>query len=447
MGGWQQVAFVGCVQSKQRQPPTTIQLTVKSLLRRVQELAGFVIQQTRLIGAQRKMRIEVRLVADPRRKARCSRCEQACSCYDTQPERRWDFVPLWNLPVELVYAPRRVDCPQDGVVIEHLPWSAGKSPYTKAFMLFLARWARRLSWKETATIFGASWDAVHRSVEWVVAWGLAHRSLDGVSALGIDELHWGRGKKSANFLTLIYQIDLGTRRLLWIGRKRKEATLKQGFAWLEQAHTGFLQGIKVVCSDMWKPYLKVIAAKTAGALNVLDPFHIAQHLNSAVDEVRRGEQGRLSRAGKVSVKRGRFLLLRRGTRVRGHARATLQAVLRSLRQTSRAWELKESFRQFWTYRSETWAGAFLREWTTRALRSRLKPLRKVALMMRSHHDLLLNYFRAKRQYNSAVVEGLNNKVRVTLSRSYGHRSFEVLQLVLYHNLGTLPEPELTHRFC
>ena len=125
----------------------------------------------------------------------------------------------------------------------------------------------------------------------------------------------------------------------------------------------------------------------------------------------------------------------------------LQAVLRSLRQTSRAWELKESFRQFWTYRSEIWAGAFLREWTARALRSRLKPMRKVAQMMRSHHTLLLNYFRAKRQYNSAVVEGLNNKVRVTLSRSYGHRSFEVLQLVLYHNLGALPEPEFTHRFC
>jgi len=38
-------------------------------------------------------------------------------------------------------------------------------------------------------------------------------------------------------------------------------------------------------------------------------------------------------------------------------------------------------------------------------------------------------------------------VRVTLSRSYGHRPFDVLQLVLYHDLGALPEPELTHRFC
>lgn len=441
------MAFAACVQSKQPRPLTTIQLTVKSLLRDVQELAGFIIQQACLLGPKGQRYIEVKLAADPRRKPRCSGCQQACPGYDTQPQRHWHFVPLWNLPVKLVYAPRRVECQACGVVVEHLPWSAGKSPYTKAFMLFLARWARRLSWKDTALIFAASWDAVHRSVEWVVACGLAARSLDGVSALGIDELHWGRGKQSANFLTLIYQIDHGVRRLLWIGRTRKEATLKQGFTFLEKAHAGFLQGIKVICSDMWKPYLKVIAEKTGGALNVLDPFHIAQHLNRAVDEVRRGEQGRLHRAGKETVKRGRFLLLRRGTRVLGHARARLQAVLRSLRQTSRAWELKESFRQFWRYRSERCAGDFLRAWTTRALRSRLPPLRRVARMMRSHHALLLNYFRAKRQYNSAVVEGLNNKVRVTLSRSYGHRSFEILQLVLYHNLGHLPEPESTHRFC
>ena len=429
-----------------RQPPTTIQLTIKSLLRRLQDLAGFIITQTKLVDSKGALCIEVHLAADPRRKPRCSKCREACAWYDTLPERCWKCVPLWNIPVKKFYARRRVNCPHDGVVVEHLPWNVGKSPYTKDFMLFLARWARRLSWKETATIFKTSWEAVRRSVEWVVSYGLANRSLEGVSALGTDELHRGRGKKSTNFLTLIYQINAGVRRLLWVGLKRKESTLKRGFACLEQARPGFLLGIKVICSDMWKPYLEVIKALVPHALNILDPFHIAQQMNTAVDNVRRGEQARLSQAGKQSVKHGRFLLLRRGTRVLGHARIKLKAVLRSLRQTSRAWELKESFRRFWHYRSELWAGAFLRAWVTRALRSRLEPMRKVARMMRSHHDLLMNYFRAKREYNSAVVEGLNNKARIALCRSYGHRSFEILQLVLYHNLGDLPEPESIHRF-
>ena len=74
-------------------------------------------------------------------------------------------------------------------------------------------------------------------------------------------------------------------------------------------------------------------------------------------------------------------------------------------------------------------------------------MKKVARMLRRHEELLLNYFRAKRQFTNAVTEGLNHKAGVALARSLGHRSFKVLQLVLYHNLGALPEPFQTHKFC
>ena len=414
----------------------------------MQELAGFVIKTVWLSGEADNLLIEAELEADPRFKARCSGCQRPAPGYDRLDSRRWQFVPLWAIPFVLIYAPRRVECSHCGIKVEHLPWSEGKYPYATAYRLFLARWARRLSWKETASIFKTSWDAVRRSVQWVVEWGLEHRSLAGVTALGIDELHWGRGKKSQNFITLIYQIDAGCRRLLWVGQRRTEATLKKGFDHLENSRNGFLQGLKVICSDMWKPYLKVIAQRAGGALNVLDPFHVAKHLNHAVDLVRRGESGRLRAATKkLEIKRGRFLLLKRGTRVRGRARLKLHAMFRCLRQTARAWELKESFRQFWRYKSVLWAGAFLEVWTTAALRSRLEPIKKVARMLRSHEDLLLNYFRAKKQFTNAVTEGLNHKTRVSLSTSYGHRSYEVLELVLYHRNASLPEPQFTHRFC
>jgi transposase len=332
--------------------------------------------------------------------------------------------------------------------VEAMPWNQGKSPYTIAYMHFLARWARRLSWKQVTEIFPASWDAVRGSVEWMVQYGLRHRDLSDVTAVGIDELHHGRGKTSLNFLTLVYQIDRGSRRLLWIGRSRAEATLREGFDELEKLHAGFLAGLRVVCSDMWKPFLKVVRERCGQALNVLDPFHVAKHLNEALDAVRRGEQARLQdKTARKQVKGGRFLLLKRSTNVRGKARDKLKAVLASLGQTSRAWELKESFRRFWSYRSPTWARAYLKEWTTRAMRSRIEEMKKVAKMLRKHEELLLNYFHAKRQYTNAMVEGMNHKARVSLARSYGHRSFEVLKLVLYHNLGELPEPPCSHKFC
>jgi len=180
----------------------------------------------------------------------------------------------------------------------------------------------------------------------------------------------------------------------------------------------------------------------------LDRFHITMHLNQAVDQVRRGESGRLrGHPAAHKLKRLRWQLLRRGSRVRGRAKQRLWGLLRANFATGRAWMLKETFRQFWRYRSLTWAGAFLQVWSERALRSRLEPMKQVARMLRTHEELILNWFRAKGQISSAAVEGLNNKIRVVTRRSYGFRTFEAMETALYHTLGKLPEPESTHRFC
>jgi transposase len=428
-------------------PPNTTQLTIKSILRFMQDFVGFLIRSVRLAAKGDRATIDVYLASPKGRRGQCSGCLRPGPCYDHLPERSWAYVPLWNIPVTLHYRPRRIHCPQCGVKVEHMPWSVGKYASSRSMMIFLATWAKRLSWKETAAIFKTSWEAVRHSVEFVVNWGLEHRSLQGVTAVGVDELHWGRGKKSANFITVIYQLNAGVRRLLWVGHKRKESTLRAGFDFLEKAHKGFLAGLHVVCSDMWKPYLNVIAQRAHAALSVLDPFHIAKQINEALDAVRRSETAGLRDAKqKAAVKRGRFTLLKRHSRVRGKARTKLRSMLKALKRTSRAWELKESFRHFWSYKCPTWAQGFLQVWTESALRSRIEPMQKVARMLRSHEELLLNYFRAKKLYTNGITEGLNNKARVSLARSYGHRSFDVLQLVMYHNLGDLPLPPHTHIF-
>ena len=380
-------------------------------------------------------------------RARCSECQRPAPGYDRLPERRWSFVPLWGIPTYFRYAPRRVQCAEHGVIVEHIPWSDGKRPVTCAMMGFLARWARRLSWRETAQVFQTSWESVYRSVEWFVREGLAKRKLEGIESVGVDEIHWGRGLRADNFLTVIYQIDVHCRRLLWVGRRRSQATLRRG---LKTLGPEVVTGLRFVCSDMWKPYLQVLAAQAGQALHVLDRFHISQHLNQAVDQVRRAESTRLrandDEAAKW-LKHMRWPLLRRGSRVRGHARRKLNALLASKLATARAWELKESFLHFWHYHSTVWAKAFLDYWCFQALRSRLEPMRKVARMLRAHEALLLNWFRAKGEISTGVVEGLNNKIRVVTRRSYGFRTYEAMEIALYHTLGRLPEPESTHKFC
>lgn len=414
-------------------------------MNRIQRFTGFVYEQIRLRGDQRELRIEITVQPHRTIRARCSQCQRKAPGYDRLPERPWLFVPLWNIPSYFLYAPRRVQCPAHGVVVEHLPWSEGKRPVTLAMMGFLARWARRLSWRETARIFQTSWEAVYRSVEWFVQWGLAQRQLEGVRSIGIDEIHWGKGQRAGHFLTVIYQIDGHCRRLLWVGRRRTQATLRRG---LDALGEEVVRGLRFVCTDMWKPYLNVIARQAGQALHVLDRFHITMHLNQAVDQVRRAESARLrGQPLAARLKKMRWKLLRRGSRVRGAARSKLHGLLACKLATGRAWDLKETFQQFWRYKSCHWAGGFLDYWTERALRSRLEPMKKVARMLRRHEGLILNWFKAKGEISSGAVEGLNNKIRVVTRRSYGFRTYRAMEMALYHNLGRLPEPESTHRFC
>ncbi len=116
-------------------------------------------------------------------------------------------------------------------------------------------------------------------------------------------------------------------------------------------------------------------------------------------------------------------------------------------RTVRAYLLREDFQRFWEYRGPAWAGRFLDEWTRRAMRSRLEPMKKVARTLRAHRPLILNWFRAKGEVSSGAVEGLNNKVKLVTRKSYGFRTARVAKLALLHNLGRLPEPKHTHRFC
>jgi transposase len=418
-------------------------LNLKTVLNHAQPIPGFVYEQAEFLAVGENARIDVKIRAHGQIRPKCSECHRACPGYDRLSGRHWTQVPLWTIRCHYHYAPRRVNCPEHGIVVEHMPWNVGKHPLTLGMMAFLSMWARRMSWLETARAFKVSWESVFRSVEWTVKWGLKHRVLEGVKALGIDDLHWGR----AGFLTLIYQIDEGTRRLLWIGQNRTQATLMAG---LDTLGPEVVSGVEYVCSDMWRPYLNVIRKRIAQALHVLDRFHITAHLNGAVDEVRRGEMSRLKAAGKTDaakLNKMRWNLLKKRSRVLGRARQRLNTLIFSKLATARAWLLKDSFQHFWTYRSVSCATRFLDAWCQRAIRSRLPPMKKVARMLRRHQPLIMNWFRAKGALSSGAVEGLNNKIRVTTRRAYGFRTFKALEVALYHSLGKLPEPPPTHRFC
>jgi transposase len=414
---------------------------IKRLLNECHHFPSFVYGKSWLTLAD-----SIHVAVRPRKgsKALCSICGAPGPIYDTSRKARlFEFVPLWGFKVFLQYFMRRVTCaPCGGVKVERVPWADGKNQACNVYRLFLARWARLLSWTDVARTFRVDWGTVYRAVDWVVAYGLAHRSLDCVTAIGVDELAVWAGQA---YITVVYQIDQGMRRLLWVGPDRTKKCLRAFFDEFGQARSAAL---RFVASDMWKNYLTVIAERAKQAVNVLDRFHIVAKVNKAVDEVRASEARELARKGfQPILKHTKWALLKRRENRNPTQRARLRDVLRYPLRTVRAFLLKEALDGFWKYTSPAWAGWFLDKWCTRALRSRLQPMCKIARTLRGHRDLILNWFRARKEISSGTVEGMNGLAKLAIRKARGFRTYFALRIALYHSLGHLPEPESTHRFC
>ncbi len=325
--------------------------------------------------------------------------------------------------------------------MEQVPWTKGKQKLTDAFKLHLAQWARRLSWKEVAESFQTSWDHVYPSVKFVVTFGMANRELDNIEAIGVDEVQYG---KEHQYITLVYQLDNENKQLLYVGRSRKAKTLLRFFHDRGKERCSV---IKFVCSGMWKAYLKVIKKKLPHALHILDRFHIVAMLNKAVDEIRRSKVKPLKSEGYDEIlKHTKYCLLKKEENLTHKQTMKLDDVLQYDLKSVRDYLYKESFQAFWKYKSPYWASWFLQQWCGKAMRSQLESIKKFVKTVRNHPSLMMNWFKAKKQYSSGTVEGMNRKVNLVTRKAYGFRPYETFEIALFHTMGKLPEPESTHRF-
>jgi transposase len=412
-----------------------------TLLNKIEKFKSFVYKKAHLeqIGGEEAIIVEI----EPRKNARpvCRVCMKQCGTHATEKPRLFEYVPIWKWKVYFRYAPRRADCAIDGALVELMPWAEGKERKTKTYKVFLAKWAQRLSWLETARVFHTSWDSVYRAVKFVVEYGLANRSLVGVEKIGVDEI-----KVQKNlFLTLVYQLDSHSKRLLWSGQRRRVKTLLRFFREFGKERSKLL---KFVCTDMWAPYLKVIKKKAPQAIHVLDRFHIMKHINDSIDTVRREEARKYKGTDQEALlTNSRWPLLKNKPNLTENQVVKLKELLGSKLKSVKSYLMKDDFQQFWTYQSPVWAEKFLDAWIKRTMYSRIEPMKKVARMLRKHQALVLNWFKADGAVSGGMVEGFNLKAKLTMRKAYGFRNVETLQTALYHTLGKLPEPKINHRFC
>lgn len=366
------------------------------------------------------------------RRLRCGACglEAPRVAPTRRPERQWRDLAMREHRVWLVYAPYRVWCEQCGLRVERIPWAEPWQRVTHSLTRAVAALARELNWAAVAAHFSLNWKTVEAVVEGAVLWGLAHRRWSPLHVLGIDEVSRRKGHQ---YLTVVYDLDRA--RVVWIGRERTAATMERFFAWLGPRRA---RSIRTVCCDMWAVYLDAVHTHLPEATVVFDRFHLTQHLNRAVDEVRRQTWRQMQGRDKAEFKSTRFLWLKNPENLQRDERTQLSALLRLNSPIVKGYLLKEDLRRFWDYRSTRWAHAHLRQWLWRAAHSRLEPFQKLARMLRTHLDGVLAWTRIR--VTNGAVEGMNNKIKVISHRAFGYRTSWAYIANIYHCCAALPLP-------
>jgi transposase len=319
-----------------------------------------------------------------------------------------------------------------------VPWAEKSSRFTlmfEAFAIAVLEVARSL--EAGRQLLGLSWDSANTIIRRAVERGLAQRDISEVTRVGIDEKSFLRGH---NYITLLNDLDGG--RVLDVVPERTEKACRELI--VKALPTDWSRfKIEAVAMDMWPAFKNAATDLLEEAEIVYDRYHVAQYLGNAVDQVRRAEHKDLMAQGDQSLVGARYSVLRsEATRTEKHQDILDRICGRNLK-TSRAWAIKETFQEFWNARNEGFAEGIFKRWYGWATRCQLKPVVKVAKMLKRHLDGLMSYFRHR--ISNAVSEGLNSKIQSIKSSARGFRNFENYRNRILFCCGKLTlSPKITH---
>ena len=360
----------------------------------------------------------------------CSGCGRKFEdAYDAN-ERAVRDLPWSSFTTTVHIEMYRVKCPDCGVRVEKVPLLPSKAPFSQRFEDAVGQACESAAARQVGLRFGLAASTVRAiDLRYLERWA-AERKKPVLAQMGVDEIHLGKKQK---FITVVS--NLISAEPVWFGRERRKETLDGFFE-------GELSGrqrmrITAACVDMWEPYRLSIEQWAPNCRIVYDKFHVMQHANIAIDEVRRAEFFRKGGAMRGLVKGKRWLLLSRWMNLSSPKRQELTELFAMNQKIFKAYLLKESLDRLWTYRSEGAMVNYLHRWIDQLRWQRLKPFQKLAEMLVSHLDGILNYCRTK--VPLGVVEAINGNIKCLLRRGRGYKNLRYLLLKAQRMAATRTE--------
>jgi len=360
----------------------------------------------------------------------CPQCQQRMQIHDYE-ERRWRHLDSCQFKTIIVSRVPVVRCPLHGAQTVTVPWAEKYVRFTRLFERLAIDVMLECSISGACEILDISWDEADGIKQRAVKRGLARKEPAVMPRLCVDEKGLGNGQ---NYLTIVAQVQAGRTTVQYVGEEREQASLD---AFWQSLTATQLAGVEAVAMDMWEPYVQSTLAHVPAAETkiVHDPFHLVKAMNEAVNEVRKSEHRRLQAQGDDILKGTRQLWLYGVENVPAKQAQSFEEVWTINLATSRAWVIKEMFRNFWLCDTVKEAGKYFDKWYSRAIRSRLAPVKKVARTCKSHLDHILTFF--THRLTNGPIEGLNNAIQGLIKKAFGYRNKERFKTDIFFHFGGL----------
>jgi transposase len=358
----------------------------------------------------------------------CPVCGEIGKLYDSREERIWRHLDSCEYQTYLHCKIPRVICKEHKIKTMNIPWSEPQSHFTRCFESYAVEVLQQtLNRSGTAKLLKLSWDEINGIMGRAVKRGLQRRENEVVEYLGVDEKSFRRGQSYVQILT-----DTKGKRVLEVVENRDEKAVKKVYESLTEEQK---TGVKAISMDFWQPYIKGAKEHIAQADIVHDKFHIAKYMGDAVDSVRRSEHKQFKAKGKEILTGAKYLYLKNPENMTDKQRTTFAELTKKQLDVNRAWQRKELLKQFWDCIDETTARSFFKSWYFSATHSRLKPVIKVAKMLKKHFENIITYW--KHFISNSFAEGINSKIQLIKSTARGFRNFQNYRTAILFYCGGL----------
>jgi transposase len=362
-----------------------------------------------------------------REEALCPVCGELCNQYDHRTIRTWRHSDIMEYESYLTCSIPRIDCKKDGIKTINIPFAPENSHFTFSFLNLVLR---DLESTEALMNIGKRHNISFKQLmliqEKAVERGLLRRELEEVEKLGIDEKSFLRNHK---YITTFF--DISERKALEVVEGRTYESTKNGLISLGDS----IKTVRATCLDMWKPFKKAVNEIIPGSDIVYDRFHVMLYLNKAVDQTRRREHILLKLEDDTSLTHTKFLWLKKESNWTEYDKAKFEALEHREFQVSKAWKLKELFREFYLCDTKEKANSFFKNWFFLATHSRIKYICDVAWMLKKHIDGLLNFIDWR--ITNSIAESLNSIIQSIKANAKGFRNFKNYRTRILFVLGKL----------